>query len=110
MRVRPNILHASATFFPPLSPQEKPCDFSLLKTLRLTERLHLSAGANFYNVFNHPNFANPVNDISSGQFGTIRSTVAPPTNPYGVFAGRWIRRFRPPHPIDHSFDFLLPAL
>jgi hypothetical protein len=69
-----------------LSPQEKPCDFSLLKAFRLTERLQLFAGANSYNVFNHPNFANPMNDISSGQFGTIQSTVAPPTSPYGVFA------------------------
>jgi hypothetical protein len=60
-------------------------DFSLLKAFKLTERLHLSAGANFYNVFNHPNFANPINDISSGQFGTIQSTVVPPTSPYGAF-------------------------
>jgi len=46
-----------------------------------------TAGANFYNVFNHPNFANPVNGISSGQFGTIQSTVVPPTSPYGKFVG-----------------------
>jgi hypothetical protein len=44
-------------------------------------------GANAYNIFNHPNFANPVSDISSGQFGTIRSTVVPPTSPYGAFVG-----------------------
>ena len=44
-------------------------------------------GLNFFNVFNHPNFANPVGDISSGEFGTIQSTVVPPTSPYGAFVG-----------------------
>jgi len=38
--------------------------FLVAETFRLTERLHLSAGANSYNVLNHPNLANPVNDIS----------------------------------------------
>ncbi len=60
-----------------------------------------TAGANFYNVFNHPNFANPVNGISSGQWhdpihgGAIDESIR---------RIRWIRRFRPAHPIDHSFD------
>ncbi len=62
-------------------------DFSLTKKFRLTEHANFGVGANFYNVFNHPNFANPVGDISSGQFGTIQSTVVPPTSPYGAFVG-----------------------
>jgi len=62
-------------------------DFSLLKNIPLTEHVSLGLGANAYNVFNHPNFANPVSDISNGQFGTIRSTVVPPTSPYGAFVG-----------------------
>jgi len=62
-------------------------DFSILKNIRLTEHMTLALGANAYNVFNHPNFANPVSDISSGQFGTIRATVVPPTSPYGAFVG-----------------------
>jgi hypothetical protein len=62
-------------------------DFSMLKTFTLTERLRFSIGANFFNVLNHPNFANPINDVSSGQLGTITSTVVPPTSPYGAFQG-----------------------
>jgi len=62
-------------------------DFSILKTFRLTERLRFAIGGNFYNVLNHPNFANPVSDVSSGQFGSIISTVVPPTSPYGSFVG-----------------------
>jgi len=62
-------------------------DFSVAKKFRLTERASFTGGANFFNVFNHPNFANPVGDISSGQFGQIVSTVVPPTSPYGAFVG-----------------------
>jgi hypothetical protein len=42
-------------------------------------------GVNLYNVLNHPNFANPTGDITSGQLGQITSTVSQPTNPYGSF-------------------------
>jgi hypothetical protein len=62
-------------------------DFSLLKTFALTERVSFSLGANFFNVLNHPNFANPVNDVSNGELGSIISTVVPPTSPYGAFVG-----------------------
>jgi hypothetical protein len=62
-------------------------DFSILKNIPLTEHVSLGLGANAYNVFNHPNFANPVSDISNGQFGQITSTVVPPTSPYGAFVG-----------------------
>jgi hypothetical protein len=62
-------------------------DLSILKNIPITERVSFGIGANAYNVFNHPNFANPVSDISSGQFGTIQSTVVPPTSPYGSFVG-----------------------
>src|SRR5208283_3471964 len=61
-------------------------DFSVLKNFALTERLRFSLGANFFNVLNHPNFANPVNDVA-GQLGSITSTVVPPTSPYGAFVG-----------------------
>jgi len=62
-------------------------DFSILKNIPLTERVSFGLGASAYNVFNHPSFANPVSDISSGQFGQILSTVEPPTSPYGAFVG-----------------------
>jgi len=61
-------------------------DLGLKKTFRLTERFGLTLGANAYNILNHPNFANPVSDLSSSAFGTIINAVQPPTSPYGAFA------------------------
>ena len=64
-------------------------DFSLQKDIRLTERFVFTLGANAFNVFNHPNFANPDADISNAgsTFGQIQSTVTPPNSPYGNFQG-----------------------
>ena len=64
-------------------------DFSLRKNFRVTERLGLQLGANAYNVLNHPNFQNPVNNTAygPGTFGNIVQTTSPPTTPYGAFAG-----------------------
>jgi len=62
-------------------------DLSLLKNIPITEHVMFGLGANAYNVLNHPSFANPVHDTSSGSFGQIQSTVEPPTSPYGAFVG-----------------------
>jgi hypothetical protein len=35
-------------------------DFSLTKTSHLTERLSMQLRADFFNIFNHPNFSNPL--------------------------------------------------
>jgi hypothetical protein len=43
--------------------------------------------ADAYNVFNHPNFANPQDNRSGSQFGTITGTVTEPNSPYGNFQG-----------------------
>lgn len=40
-------------------------------------------GAQFFNVLNHPNFAQPVSDISSPLFGLIDGTVSTPTSIFG---------------------------
>lgn len=60
-------------------------DFSVNKNFKVTEKLAFGIGANFYNVFNHPNFANPDSNLADSTFGQILSTVAPPTGPYGSF-------------------------
>jgi hypothetical protein len=60
-------------------------DFTINKNFKLTERMAFGLGANFYNVFNHPNFAQPVDTFSAGNFGQILTTTAPPTGPYGAF-------------------------
>ena len=60
-------------------------DLSVNKNFKLTERLAFGFGANFYNVFNHPNFTNPDNFLGDSTFGQILQTTAPPTGPYGSF-------------------------
>ena len=60
-------------------------DLSVNKNFKLTERLAFGVGANLYNVFNHPNFASPVNTFGAGNFGQVLQTTAPPTGPYGSF-------------------------
>jgi hypothetical protein len=52
-------------------------DFSIAKNWQLGERLHAQFRAEFFNIFNHPNFANPyggqngfgLNDPSAANFG-----------------------------------------
>jgi hypothetical protein len=57
------------------------------KAILFAEKYRLIVGASFFNILNHPNFAQPVDNLSSGAFGQIQSTVSAPTSPYGVEAG-----------------------
>jgi hypothetical protein len=72
-------------------PYQQNWDFSLLKTFKLTERVNLRFTTDFFNVWNHANFANPpINDVETishdaagnptndGPFGKIFSTVGTP--------------------------------
>jgi hypothetical protein len=53
-------------------------DLSLFKDFKFTERWYLQFRAEFFNAFNHPNFANPSANISSpGSVGKVSSTLAP---------------------------------
>jgi Carboxypeptidase regulatory-like domain/TonB dependent receptor len=53
-------------------------DLSLFKDFRFSERWNLQFRAEFFNAFNHPNFASPNADISSpGSFGKVTNTLAP---------------------------------
>jgi hypothetical protein len=60
-------------------------DMSLTKDVRIKENIVFSFGAQAYNVFNHPNFDNPVADISNPLFGSSTAEVAPPTSLLGAF-------------------------
>ncbi|PYX28232.1 MAG: hypothetical protein DMG80_16975 [Acidobacteria bacterium] len=40
-------------------PAFKELNFSVFKRTAITERLNLQIGADFFNIFNHPNFSNP---------------------------------------------------
>jgi len=44
-------------------------DFTLRRQFKLYERLSLQAHADFFNLFNHPNFGPPVNYMTSPLFG-----------------------------------------
>ncbi|MGA9671513.1 MAG: carboxypeptidase regulatory-like domain-containing protein [Terracidiphilus sp.] len=50
------------------------------------ESANLKLGVQFFNVFNHPNFAQPGNDVEGGA-GTINGSVNPPTSILGSFLG-----------------------
>ena len=53
-------------------------DLALSKTTALIgERSKLEFRAEFFNIFNHANFINPVTNINSGQFGQVTSTHDP---------------------------------
>jgi hypothetical protein len=48
----------------------------------------LQVGAQFFNLFNHPNFAAPGHDINNpATLGAITSTVNTPTSILGSFLG-----------------------
>ena len=65
-------------------PFQQNWDFSAIKDFRLTEKQSLRFTADFFNIWNHANFANPsLNDVETipipdGPFGKIQSTVGTP--------------------------------
>ena len=48
-------------------------DLALRRRFALTERMNLQFATDIFNLFNHPNFGDPVGDLGSGLFG--RSTA-----------------------------------
>jgi hypothetical protein len=52
-------------------------DVSLIKNTAVTERVSIEFRAEFFNVFNHVQFNNPVGDFSSSNFGDITSARDP---------------------------------
>ena len=70
-------------------------DFYLTKSFLLTEHAKLRLEAQFFNVFNHPNFALPSmvlagvpgNASTQTGFGALASTTSPPTGLLGVGLG-----------------------
>jgi len=66
-------------------------DLDVAKTIRIPkwEPGKIQLGVQFFNVFNHPNFAQPLNDVENGPggYGVIEGTVNPPTSILGSFLG-----------------------
>ncbi len=44
-------------------------DFTLQRMFKLSDRFSLQTSADFFNIFNHPNFGAPINYMTSPQFG-----------------------------------------
>jgi hypothetical protein len=52
-------------------------DLTLSKTTAITERVKLEIRGEFFNIFNHAEFANPDTNITSPTFGQILNTGVP---------------------------------
>ena len=61
-----------------VGPPQKNMDFSIVKFFPIAEKQKLEFRTEFFNLFNHPNFANPVNIQSSSAFGAIVKTATGP--------------------------------
>jgi hypothetical protein len=69
-------------------------DMYITKRFPITEGVSLRIDAQLFNAFNHPNFALP-NSVEAGlpgtfipaKFGTLESTISPPTGLLGVGLG-----------------------
>jgi hypothetical protein len=63
-------------------------DMRLGKSARIREKATLGISADFFNIFNHENFANPSTSFTSpATFGVITGTYTPPNR---TNAARWI--------------------
>lgn len=57
------------------------------KAIPVGERARFQVGVSAFNLLNHPSFAVPNGNVTSGSFGTITSTVSSPTSIYGTGQG-----------------------
>ncbi len=54
-------------------------DFSVIKQFALPRKeMGLNFRAEFFNLFNHPQFGSPINDVTAAGFGSVNSTVNNP--------------------------------
>jgi hypothetical protein len=62
-------------------------DLALRRQFNLTERANLQFKAEFFNLFNHPNFADPIGDLTSPLFGQSSSMLGRSLGSGGVTGG-----------------------
>jgi hypothetical protein len=60
-------------------------DASLMKDVKITEKVTFTFGMQAYNILNHPNFDEPVNNLASPVFGSSILEVGPNTGLLGSF-------------------------
>ena len=51
-------------------------DVAVQRQFHLTENMNLRFRSEFFNIFNHPNFGNPINTLTSPMFGQSTQTLA----------------------------------
>jgi hypothetical protein len=61
-----------------VGPGQQNLDFSIVKLIPVKESRKFEFRAEFFNIFNHSNFANPVSIVSSADFGQIVATATGP--------------------------------
>src|SRR5882757_970165 len=68
-------------------------DMGIGKHIPLTEQIRLDFRAEFFNVFNHPQYGLPQGDVTSSAFGSITQTVntTTPVSPVGTGTPREIQ-------------------
>jgi hypothetical protein len=59
-------------------PKQTNTDFSIIKAVPVTESKQLEFRAEFFNLFNNVNFANPISTVASGNFGQVAATTTGP--------------------------------
>ena len=62
-------------------------DFSVAKNTKIGETVNLQFRSEFFNIFNHPNFALPANILAAPNFGTLFQTPDAAQNNVGLGSG-----------------------
>ena len=83
--INPNCFQAAAAGelgdaarVPVVGPDFVNTDFSVIKQFSLPREMGLNFRAEFFNLFNHPEFGAPIADINQSAFGAVTSTVNNP--------------------------------
>jgi hypothetical protein len=59
-------------------------DVSVIKRNPVTEKMNLEFRAEFFNMFNHPNFGTPGATIATDAFGRLTSAASPRDIQFGL--------------------------
>ncbi len=62
-------------------------DMNVYRYFKFGENRKIGIGIQAFNVFNHPNFANPDAGLGDATFGMVTGMAGVPTSPYGTFLG-----------------------